>query len=277
MMLSGRNGQAVASYSYDAFGVVYDDHPSVGRPQPTVPEVARPAVERGTEYLYTGKRLDPDTGHVDYGFRDYAPRLARFTTVDPIKDGNNWYAYVNNDPVNYIDPSGLIPIEAADLQNRPFGGSNENSQQQYFDTETRSLRIKTADPFEADAFEKYNDFMKDHGSITVRGGGGGGGSYTRSASGAKIGAGPVIGAGLSITFDLTFTIPIPNESKLDYSAGVSANVPLFLGAIAGIDLSWSENGLSVTSSFGVGVGTAEGHFIVSDDTTITDSRSAKGR
>ncbi len=113
MMLTGRNGEAVASYSYDAFGVVFDDHPAVGRPQPTVPEGARAAVERGTEYLYTGKRLDPDTGHIDYGFRDYAPRLARFTTVDPIKDGNHWYAYVNNDPVNFVDPLGLAATDSA--------------------------------------------------------------------------------------------------------------------------------------------------------------------
>lgn len=32
---------------------------------------------------------------------------ARFTTLDPIKDGLNWYAYVGNDPVNRIDLWGL--------------------------------------------------------------------------------------------------------------------------------------------------------------------------
>ena len=47
-------------------------------------------------------------GFYDYGFRDYAPELGRFTTVDPIKDGSNWYAYVGNDPVNLIDLWGLL-------------------------------------------------------------------------------------------------------------------------------------------------------------------------
>lgn len=47
------------------------------------------------------------TGLSDYGFRDYAPTLARFTTVDPIRDGSNWYAYCNSDPVNYVDMWGL--------------------------------------------------------------------------------------------------------------------------------------------------------------------------
>jgi len=47
----------------------------------------------------------------DYGFRDYAPRVARFTTVDPIKDGRNWYAYVGADPVNLVDPLGLASAD----------------------------------------------------------------------------------------------------------------------------------------------------------------------
>ena len=47
------------------------------------------------------------TGLVNYGFRDYDPRQGRFTTVDPIRDGTNWYGYVTNDPLNLIDRYGL--------------------------------------------------------------------------------------------------------------------------------------------------------------------------
>ena len=36
--------------------------------------------------------------------------VGRFTSVDPAKDGLNWYAYCNNNPVAYIDPSGKEPI-----------------------------------------------------------------------------------------------------------------------------------------------------------------------
>ena len=35
------------------------------------------------------------------------PELGRFTTVDPIRDGMNWYVYTGNDPVNYVDLWGL--------------------------------------------------------------------------------------------------------------------------------------------------------------------------
>jgi hypothetical protein len=38
------------------------------------------------------------------------PAAARFTTEDPVRDGANWFAYVNNDPVNWIDPWGLDKI-----------------------------------------------------------------------------------------------------------------------------------------------------------------------
>jgi RHS repeat-associated protein len=46
----------------------------------------------------------------NYGYRDYQPQVARFTTIDPIRDGSNWFAYVNNDPVNYFDPNGLQSV-----------------------------------------------------------------------------------------------------------------------------------------------------------------------
>ena len=61
-------------------------------------------------FAYAGKPYDSVTGLSDYGFRDYAPTLARFTTVDPIRDGSNWYAYCNADPVNYVDAWGLEDI-----------------------------------------------------------------------------------------------------------------------------------------------------------------------
>jgi RHS repeat-associated protein len=113
MMLSGEQAQVSAAYQYDAYGSVYGERPVVGVPRPVVPEVARPAVERGTEYLYTGSRLDAETGLADYGFRDYASHYARFTSVDPIRDGRNWFAYVEGDPINRVDLWGLAAADAA--------------------------------------------------------------------------------------------------------------------------------------------------------------------
>lgn len=100
----------VKEYSYDVYGQAYQ-----GKLNDSMP------------FGYTGKPLDLATGLYDYGFRDYQPGTGRFTTVDPIKDGSNWYAYCGNDPVNYQDPTGLqmagpIPNTAtprADLESDP--------------------------------------------------------------------------------------------------------------------------------------------------------------
>ena len=35
--------------------------------------------------------------------------VGRFTSVDPSKDGLNWYSYCYNNPVTYVDPLGLRP------------------------------------------------------------------------------------------------------------------------------------------------------------------------
>jgi RHS repeat-associated protein len=59
------------------------------------------------DFGYLGKPYNATTELYDYGFRDYSPRNARFSTVDPIRDGRNWYTYVLNDPVNYVDLWGL--------------------------------------------------------------------------------------------------------------------------------------------------------------------------
>ena len=65
----------------------------------------------GADYGYLGKPYDSITGLYNYGYRDYSPQTVRFTTVDPIRDGANWFTYVNNDPVNYVDLLGLLASE----------------------------------------------------------------------------------------------------------------------------------------------------------------------
>ena len=44
------------------------------------------------DFGYLGNPYNSDTELYDYGFRDYSTEIARFTTVDPIRDGRNWFA-----------------------------------------------------------------------------------------------------------------------------------------------------------------------------------------
>jgi RHS repeat-associated protein len=87
---TGEVGSLEDRYEYDAFGKPYKGD-----------------LSKGMNLGYTGKPYDGATGLYNYGYRDYKPETVRFTTPDPVRDGNNWYAYVNNDPVNWVDPVGL--------------------------------------------------------------------------------------------------------------------------------------------------------------------------
>ena len=82
------------SVSYDIFGSPYQKSGSF-------------LADDSLDFGYLGKPYNADTELYDYGFRDYSPNIARFTTVDPIRDGRNWYSYVVNDPVNFVDLWGL--------------------------------------------------------------------------------------------------------------------------------------------------------------------------
>jgi RHS repeat-associated protein len=68
------------------------------------------SVESVTNNLrFPGQYYDEETGlHYNY-FRYYNPTIGRYMTPDPIgfAGGINLYAYCLNDPLNWIDPSGL--------------------------------------------------------------------------------------------------------------------------------------------------------------------------
>ena len=66
----------------------------------------------GAPPRFTGQRLDASTGLYYYQARYYDPQLGRFTQPDPIirtltdPQTLNRYAYVRNNPVNLVDPTG---------------------------------------------------------------------------------------------------------------------------------------------------------------------------
>ncbi|UCE41432.1 MAG: RHS repeat protein [Candidatus Aminicenantes bacterium] len=97
--LTDPSGNVVERYTYDAYGKpkVFD---SSGTEIP-LSRIANP-------FLYTGRRLDPETGLFYYRARNYDPEKGRFIQRDVLgyKDGMNLYAYALSNPINFIDPLG---------------------------------------------------------------------------------------------------------------------------------------------------------------------------
>lgn len=89
---SDSNGNIVKDYNYDVFGEV--------KGKGDLPF-----------FSFTGKVWDKDTGLYYFGKRDYDPEAGRFLQKDP-NFNENLYVYVNNDPINYVDPDGGAAVAA---------------------------------------------------------------------------------------------------------------------------------------------------------------------
>src|SRR5439155_18722074 len=63
--------------------------------------------------LFTGEQRDGDSGLYYLRARYYDPAIGRFPSHDPLPTGN-LYAYAGNNPVNFVDPSGLCHEEHSD-------------------------------------------------------------------------------------------------------------------------------------------------------------------
>jgi len=88
-LVNGTNGSTLASYRYDTFGAIRS--------------------QTGTSanyWLFTGEQRDSGSNLYYLRARYYDPGIGRFVTQDPLPMGN-LYAYAGNNPVNFVDPSGL--------------------------------------------------------------------------------------------------------------------------------------------------------------------------
>ena len=90
IQLTDENGDAVASYTYDAWGNILSETGSAASLNP---------------YRYAGYRYDESTGVYYLNARYYNPSLGKFLSSDAVFS-NNLYVYCYNNPLTYVDPIG---------------------------------------------------------------------------------------------------------------------------------------------------------------------------
>jgi RHS repeat-associated protein len=93
--ITDTNGTVVQRYDYDSFGNIISM---------LDPNFIQP-------YTYAGREYEPETGLYYYRARYYDSRIGRFISEDTIRllSGDiNYFSYVGNNPVNFVDPLGLF-------------------------------------------------------------------------------------------------------------------------------------------------------------------------
>jgi len=99
-------------------------------------------------FRFTSKELDEETGLYYHGARYYEPTISRWMSADPagfalvnpmerddeggwkpkagysVIEAANWYAYVSNNPVIYVDPTGLEEVVGTDMKDNLLLGRN---------------------------------------------------------------------------------------------------------------------------------------------------------
>ena len=100
-----KNGNKVVDYTYDAWGN--------GTQSGSIYTKDGILLSKANPFKYCSYQYDDETGFYYLKSRYYTPYLGRFITRDPLLTINQ-YTYAGNNPVNFIDPNGLIQMVDGD-------------------------------------------------------------------------------------------------------------------------------------------------------------------
>ena len=137
-------------------------------------------------YRFTSKEWDEETGLYSFPARYYEPRLSRWMSADPsgfdlinpmdsdgkprkgynIVEALNWYSYVSNNPVKYVDPTGMEGVVDPPTWEDKYEDYSESvkdsirdrtaEEEEEFSTNTDPALIEYTEEELAKLLEKYN-------------------------------------------------------------------------------------------------------------------------
>lgn len=118
--LQNLQGEIIESYRYSAFGeeFIFD-----ANNQPTSNFL--------NPWRFASKRIDTETGLINFGRRFYDCKTAKWMSPDPLgfEAGPNLYAYVSNNPLTHYDLYGLIDLSDTMIYQGPVHERDQRSRE----------------------------------------------------------------------------------------------------------------------------------------------------
>src|SRR5690606_17362802 len=128
---NGGNATILEENHYYPFGLRHKKYGSVDKDLVCIDEeeedcyeigidVVPPQAKKTYQYKYNGKEFQDELNLnlYDFHFRQYMQDLGRTTTLDPMAEmfySISPYSFLNNNPLRYIDPTGMIGEDIIDI------------------------------------------------------------------------------------------------------------------------------------------------------------------
>jgi len=151
--ITDQNQNIIKEITYDTFGNITTDT----NPDFTIP------------FGFAGGLQDQDTNLVHFGYREYDPQTGKWTSKDPIDfsgGDSNLYGYVLNDPVNFVDPEGLMSARGA-IGTGMLWYSFDQYAQKACDMNISDKNVSDYQNSKKDFFDKFNRHTKEFHRDTI--------------------------------------------------------------------------------------------------------------